>query len=122
MRIAAVQLDIRWEDRAANHARVRELLERVDLPEGTLLVLPEMFDVGFSMNKAATDPGSESASEAFCRALAAERDACVLAGVVARAEHGGLANEAVAFGPAGEALVRARTQQPFTLQWVYGWY
>jgi predicted amidohydrolase len=114
MHVAAIQLDIRWEDRRASHARVRELLERVDLAEGALLVLPEMFDVGFSMNKKATDPGSPSASEAFCRELAAGRRACVLAGVVARAEHGGLANEAVAFAPSGEQLVRYRKQQPFT--------
>jgi omega-amidase len=84
MNIAAVQLDIHWEDRPANHARVAQLIEQANVPAGALIVLPEMFDTGFSMNTAATDPGERSASEQFCRKLAAERNVAVLAGVVAR--------------------------------------
>lgn len=114
MHIAAVQLDIQWEDRPANHARVRQLLDTVELPQGALLVLPEMFDTGFSMNTAATDPGEPSQSETFCRTLAAERNVIVLAGVVARAGNGRLANEAVAFAPDGTQLARYRKMQPFT--------
>lgn len=57
MHIAAVQLDIAWHDRAANHQRVRQLLASTDVPRDSLLVLPEMFDIGFSMNTTATDPG-----------------------------------------------------------------
>lgn len=115
MQVVAVQLDIRWEDRKANHARVRELLERVDLQAGALVVLPEMFDTGFSMNTAATDPGDSSLSQAFCRQLAAERNVAVLAGMVAQTAQGRLANEAVAFSPEGIERVRYRKMQPFTL-------
>lgn len=114
MNIAAVQLDIRWEDRPANHARVQQLLERVDLPRGTLLVLPEMFDTGFSMNTSATDPGADSTAETFCRGLARDRGVAVLAGLVARTADGRLANEAVAFSPDGDELARYRKMQPFT--------
>lgn len=114
MHIASVQLDIQWEDRAANHARVRRLLEQVELPAGALVVLPEMFDTGFSMNTAITDPGSGSTSEEFCRQLAAERNVAVLAGVVARTADVRLANEAVAFAPDGSELVRYRKARPFT--------
>ena len=81
---------------------------------GTLVVLPEMFDVGFSMDGAKTDPGEPSASEAFCRQLAMERKVVVLAGVVARADKGRLANEAVAFAPNGSELTRYRKMRPFT--------
>ena len=114
MHIAAVQLDIQWENRPATHARVRTLIERANLPSGTLAVLPEMFDVGFSMNTAVTDPGAESASERFLCDLARERNLAILAGVVARAGDAKLANEAVAFAPTGEPLVRYRKMQPFT--------
>jgi predicted amidohydrolase len=114
MQVAAVQVDSQWEDRFATHARVRRLLERVDLPPGTLLVLPEMFDVGFSMNTAKTDPGAESVSERFCRELAAERKSAVLAGIVARTLEGNLANEALAFSADGRELARYRKMQPFT--------
>ena len=115
MHIAAVQLDTRWEDRTANHARVRKLLDPIDLRVNSLIVLPEMFDTGFSRDTAMTDPGRPSASENFCRELAMQRQVAVLAGVVARTEDGRLANEAVAFSPDGRELVRYRKMQPFTL-------
>ena len=115
MQIIAIQLDTQWENRAATHARVRGLLETVAVPVNALVVLPEMFDVGFSFNSAATDPGSPSASEKFCRDLALRHSCAVLAGVVARTNDGGLANEAVAFGPTGAELVRYRKRQPFSL-------
>ncbi len=114
MRIAAVQLDIRWENREVNHSRIRKLIERADLPAGSLIVLPEMFDVGFSMNTVVTDPGSPSVSEAFCRKLANETKSAVMASMAARTGDGRLANEAIAFSPDGEELVRYRKMQPFS--------
>ena len=115
MHVAAVQLDIRWEDRAANHARVAQLIQAANLPAGTLVVLPEMFDTGFSMNTAVTDPGEPSVTDAFCRELARTFNVAVLAGTVARSSAGRHANEAVAFAPDGAELVRYRKMQPFTL-------
>lgn len=114
MHLAAIQLDIHWENRPANHARVRQLVEQMELSRGALLVLPEMFDTGFSMNTAATDPGEPSASEAFCRQLAKEKNLTVLAGVVARAGRNQFANEAVAFSPDGAELSRYRKMYPFS--------
>ena len=114
MHLISLQLDTRWHDRAANHARVRALLGQAEIPPGSLIVLPEMFDTGFSMDTAATDPGEPSMSEQFCRKLAAEQKAAVLAGVVGRTAEGRLANEAVAYAPDGKELVRYRKMQPFT--------
>ncbi|HWE03690.1 MAG TPA: nitrilase-related carbon-nitrogen hydrolase [Tepidisphaeraceae bacterium] len=114
MQIAAVQLDTQWENRPSTHARVIKLLDGVELRAGALVVLPEMFDVGFSMDKAKTDPGSPSESETFCRKLAVDRNVAVLAGVIARTNDGGLANESVGFSPQGTELVRYRKMQPFT--------
>jgi predicted amidohydrolase len=114
MHLLAIQLDVRWEDRHANHARVHELLSNIAVPPNSLLVLPEMFDVGFSMNTAATDPGEASTSESFCRELARDHRCAVLAGVVSRAANGKLANEALVYSPDGRELTRYRKQQPFT--------
>ena len=50
MNIAAVQLDIVWEDKPANFSRVRSLLAEARPAPGSLIVLPEMFATGFSMN------------------------------------------------------------------------
>ena len=53
MNVVGVQLDTVWEDKAANHAKLAALLA-ADPPEpGTLVVLPEMWATGFSMNVAA---------------------------------------------------------------------
>ncbi len=43
-----VQLNIVWQDKPTNQERVRQLLDRADVQPGDLIVLPEMFDTGFS--------------------------------------------------------------------------
>lgn len=45
-----VQFDIAWEDASANHERVRTLLDKADVRAGDFVLLPEMFDTGFSFN------------------------------------------------------------------------
>ena len=50
MRAHLVQLDIAWEDKLSNFAEVERLLAGVDCTPGDLIVLPEMFDTGFSTN------------------------------------------------------------------------
>ncbi|MCA9172653.1 MAG: hypothetical protein KDB23_33540, partial [Planctomycetales bacterium] len=82
--------------------------------EDRLIVLPEMFDVGFSMNVAATAQTPARESEAFARALARRHQSTVLAGVVGPCSGQQASNEAVAFDPHGDELVRYRKLQPFT--------
>src|SRR5262245_29877943 len=52
MRFAAVQFNIVWEDKAANHAVIERMLSEAkrEIPPGTLVLLPELGDTGFSMN------------------------------------------------------------------------
>ena len=50
MHIVACQFDIAWKDRQENFARVRSLLAAQATPPGSLIVLPEMFASGFTMN------------------------------------------------------------------------
>lgn len=95
MRVCGVQLDIVWEDPAANHARVRQLLEGV--PAGGLIVLPEMFATGFSMNIERTEDAG--ATTGFLAGLARERQAHVLAGLVRQRQ-----NQAVLYDPVGREV------------------
>tara|TARA_R110000782_G_scaffold124058_6_gene215567 strand:- start:564 stop:1379 length:816 start_codon:yes stop_codon:yes gene_type:complete len=61
MRAHLVQMDIVWEDRAANHRLVEDMLDGADVRPGDLIVLPELFDVGFSLNlDAAPDASGET--------------------------------------------------------------
>jgi omega-amidase len=114
MKVVAVQFNIVWEDPAANWARVRALLDASPVDAGSLIVLPEMFDTGFSMNVQHTAQNADRASESFLRELAAVTNCAVLGGVVGPLEGGLASNEAVAFDPNGRELVRYRKQQPFT--------
>ena len=115
MKLIGVQLDIVWEDKAATFARVRRLLEAQRPQAGALLVLPEMFSTGFSMNVAKIQEGSERAAEAFLRFLAREFNVYVLGGVVNVGADGRGRNQALAFGPDGSELVRYDKIHPFTL-------
>jgi predicted amidohydrolase len=50
MRVAAIQLDIAWEDKPANHATVERMLGEAGIEAGTYVLLPELGDTGFSFN------------------------------------------------------------------------
>lgn len=58
MRAHLIQMDIAWEDRASNRRRARALIDRIaqksQLQPGDLIVLPELFDTGFSFDLAKT--------------------------------------------------------------------
>lgn len=69
MRAHLVQMDIVWEDRAANHRLVEEMLDGADVHEGDFVVLPELFDVGFTLNLEKA-PDSEGATLRFLLRLA----------------------------------------------------
>ncbi len=54
LHVVACQLDIAWEDPAANRDAVGAMLNAAAPPRGSLVVLPEMFSTGFSMNVGVT--------------------------------------------------------------------
>lgn len=115
MQIIACQLDIAWEDKAASHQRVARMLAAADVSPGALVVLPEMFATGFSMDVAAIADDQTHETHDFCAALAREHHVYVLAGVVSGAPDGRGRNEAVAFAPDGSQLARYCKLHPFSL-------
>ena len=115
MQVAVVQLDISWESKAANHARATELLAASAIQPGSLIVLPEMFDTGFSMKLSITAQSQARESEAALRGMAQRFRSTVLGGVVGPVVDGKASNQAVAFSPEGDELVRYQKQRPFSL-------
>ena len=113
--VSAVQFDIAWEDKAANFSRIRALLADAPPEPGSLVVLPEMFATGFSMNLAITRQSREREDETFLAALAREHWAFVVGGVVSPGDGEMGRNESVAFSPAGELLARYTKIHPFSL-------
>lgn len=114
MQVIGIQLETVWENKAANHQRVTELLSAKACEPGSLIVLPEMFDTGFSSDLAVTAQTNARESESFLKTLARQTECAVLAGVVGENVNGQASNLAVAFAPDGTELVRYRKMQPFT--------
>lgn len=120
--IACVQFDMVWEDKAANYRQVEELVAGAALPAGSLLVLPEMFATGFSMNAATIVEPVRGPTHDFLASLARRHRLFVLGGVVQPgpsgtwpALNGRPRNEAIAISPEGEQLARYAKMHPFTL-------
>jgi predicted amidohydrolase len=112
--VLGVQLDIAWEDKAANCARAAELLERAAPPAGSLILLPEMFATGFTMDVSAAAEDASGPAHRLLAETARRYEAFALGGVVSRAEDGRGLNEGVAFGPDGAELARYAKMHPFT--------
>jgi predicted amidohydrolase len=112
-RIAAVQHDIVWEDRAANFARLAPQVARAVGAGAEIVLLSETFSTGFSMTPGIGEPeGGPSAQ--FLAAQAAEHGVWVAGTCPEVAEDGALPyNSFVLAGPDGTTH-RYRKLHPFT--------
>jgi predicted amidohydrolase len=115
MHLACVQSDIVWEDKPSNHAQVRRLLEAAGVPPGGLVILPEMFATGFSMNTGATVELEHGETLAFLAGLARDCRSTVLAGLAAPGRLQPARNQAVALNPDGQVIARYTKIHPFSL-------
>ncbi len=115
MNVLAVQFDIAWENRAANFDTVRRLLDAAGVRPGSLVVLPEFFASGFSMDveRIAEDAGGET--EAFLATCARDYRSHVLGGLALRSPEGSGKgrNELAVFGPEGALVTRYRKNYTF---------
>jgi predicted amidohydrolase len=116
MNIACCQFDIAWEDKPANYLRVARRVRDANLAPGTLLLLPEMFATGFSMNAEAIAEPVAGPTAQFLAKLARENGIHVLGGVVLAMEESGAQprNEALLFAPSGEPISRYAKIHRFT--------
>lgn len=114
MHVVAVQFDVQWENKAANFARVRALLQAAAVPAGSLIVLPEMFSTGFSLNLEATRQATPPEGEQFLAEVAREFQSAVVGGVVVDGS-GKPTNQSVAVAPDGRILARYAKIHPFSL-------
>lgn len=99
LRITFVQADQVWEDKAANLSHYEALLESVT---GTdLILLPEMFQTGFSMNtKALAEKMEDSASISWLKVQANQRKAAFYTSLIIE-ENGKYYNRGVFVEPTG---------------------
>jgi predicted amidohydrolase len=120
MIVAGLQTDIAWEDPPTNFERVEEMAARAMAEEigasgepPVLLVLPEMFATGFSMNSELVSAFSEE-TRAFLAELASRLSVHVLGGYAEPAQPLP-ANGCSVFAPSGDEVLHFRKLHPFSM-------
>lgn len=113
MRAHLVQLDSAWEDPPANYRRVESLLGSYSVRTGDLVVLPEMFDTGFSFNLATT-ADRDGATLAFLQNLARRLGVTVHGSRTVLGPDGRGRNRATIAGPDGGLLCEYDKIHPFS--------
>ena len=88
LRVAGLQLDVSWEDRAANFEKARRLGLRARDEGAGLVVLPEMFATGFSLDPAVTAEAPDGETPSFIKGLARELGIAVVGGYVQKRRGG----------------------------------
>jgi predicted amidohydrolase len=111
MDVVAVQLDIAWEDKAANHATVERMLGAAAVAPGALLVLPELADTGFSFD---LDRIVDDRTVSWAGGLARRLGVFIQAGHAERGPDGRGRNCATLVGPGGNLLGRYEKVHPFS--------
>ena len=115
MNLIALQFDIAWENKQANFDRVRRLLAAAAPGKDSLVVLPEMFATGFSMNTDAIAEPYGGPTEQFLANTAKKFGVCLVAGAAMRGRDGRARNKALVFSSGGELLAFYAKMRPFTL-------
>jgi predicted amidohydrolase len=82
MRIAAVQMDIVWHDRETNHEKARQMASAAKAAGADLLIFPEMFSTGFSMDTSVTAEPLTGSTPTLLRTMARDLDLAVVGGFV----------------------------------------
>jgi len=114
MNLYCVQHHIVWENKRANFARVDALLTMTAPEAGSLVLLPEMFATGFSMNAGAIAEERGRETDQFLAAMANRFKVFLLGGVVAPHARNKGFNQCVVFSPEGVEVARYSKLQPFT--------
>lgn len=82
--ITIVQAELHWHDAAANRRAFSAILDTMEAP-GDIVVLPEMFTTGFTMDAAAQCEPMDGPTLAWMKAAAREIDAAVCGSVIIEA-------------------------------------
>ena len=115
MKIALVQLDIEWESKKANLESAQVFVEKAAHEKCDIVVFPEMFNTGFSMNvpTIAEDEDGETAS--FLSETSKKYAINLIAGFSARSLTGERGrNLAVAYNRKGGLIARYAKLHPFS--------
>jgi len=116
VKVALIQLDTAWNDRHKNYERAAAFANRAASENCDLMVLPEMFNTGFSMDIAAVADEGIGETTSALSAIARNNRINLIAGfpMKAPAEDKGR-NLAVAFDRKGMLMTTYTKMHPFSL-------
>ncbi|MEZ4918959.1 MAG: amidohydrolase [Saprospiraceae bacterium] len=101
MRLSIVQTKLHWENPEANLGQLATMLDPL-AGQTDLVILPEMFSTGFSMNASKLAEGMDGTTVSWMRGQAAHLNAVVCGSFIC-SEHGNYYNRFVWMQPDGEA-------------------
>jgi predicted amidohydrolase len=110
-----VQMNSAWEDKPASIAKARQLIEAAKPVADSLIVLPEMFATGFSIETKITAEPEVGLTEQFLIEMACEHRCAVIGGLVTQDAEGCCRNQSLFITPEGHVLGRYSKNQPFSL-------
>ena len=108
-----VQADTVWEDRSENHRRIAAMLQEARVQPGSLVLLPEMFDTGFSFRLEKT-ADADGATLAALSTLAARLQVTLQGSRSVVGPDGKGRNRATIVGPDGKLLAEYDKIHPFS--------
>jgi len=115
MKIALIQMDIVWESKKANYARAEKFFIKAARESCDIIVFPEMFNTGFSMNISAIAEDEKGETSRVLSALAKKYALNVIAGFAAKAQGQEKAkNLSVVFDRNGSIIAKYSKMHPFS--------
>jgi predicted amidohydrolase len=115
VKVAMVEMDIAWESKEANLARAREFVKKASEEKCDIVVFPEMFASGFSMNVTAIAEEEHGETSTLFSGLAREYGLNLIAGLaIKKAGEARARNCALAYDRSGRLLANYSKQYPFT--------
>ncbi|MEL7021892.1 MAG: amidohydrolase [Bacteroidota bacterium] len=81
LRVALIQTELEWEDTAANRQHFDQLIDAIAQPTD-LIILPEMFTTGFTMQPDAVAESMQGDTIEWMRATAAKTNAVITGSIV----------------------------------------
>ncbi|MEE9130982.1 MAG: nitrilase-related carbon-nitrogen hydrolase [Phycisphaerales bacterium] len=111
MKVAAVQFDIVWQDKQANHRIIEDMLASADVPRDTYVLLPELGDTGFSFD---LDRIVDDLTLPWARRLAQRLGIWLQPGFAEYGPDGKGRNCAAIISPQGDVLGIYRKVHPFS--------
>jgi len=87
MKIACIQLNIKWEDATSNFVRVRELIKKAKDGGAKLICLPELFSTGVTENSLKFSEGIDGRTSSFLSEQAKKNKVYLVGSFIEKAEN-----------------------------------